>query len=95
MSAAAKRYLSLLGFALSSSMLAIFAGTTLDWSIAVLPVNVVAWAYVIRRISCPNCGTPLFLTAEDYNQTPTFLRRFPSIRKETCHVCGWDLAKNP
>jgi len=57
--------------------------------------NLFAWGIYMRQIECPNCGTPIYLTTDDYYQRPRLMRVPVKIFKTKCHVCGWDLTKNP
>jgi len=56
--------------------------------------NVLVWTVVLRSIECPDCGTPIFQTADDFYCRPRMVRVPVEIFKKKCHVCGCDLTKN-
>jgi hypothetical protein len=57
--------------------------------------NIFAWALFIRKMECPNCGAPVYQTTDYFYRRPRLIRLPVEIRKTKCHVCGWDLTKNP
>ena len=57
-------------------------------------VNLLVWDFVIRRIECRSCGTPIHWTVDDFNDRDRMIRVPVEILKRKCHVCGCDLMKN-
>ena len=57
--------------------------------------NLFAWGLFMRKIECPSCGTPVYHTTDDFYRRPRLFRVPVEIRKTRCHVCGWNLTRNP
>ena len=59
------------------------------WFLVPFFVLIFVIPFVLKRITCPNCGTPV-----TYQGTFAGMRVQGGFIRRKCQQCGWDLDKN-
>ena len=73
-----------LGFA--SGLAALY---TSNWFVVPFVAIIYSAQFVVERITCPNCGTPV-----TYQGNIAGFRIRGGFFRKKCQQCGWDLGKN-
>jgi len=61
-----------------------------NWFIVPFLIIIYTIQFILERITCPNCGTPV-----TYQGTIAGIRVRGGFIRKRCQQCGWDLDKNP